>query len=252
MEIIIPAAIWAATSIYTALTGIFTHWSRPHLARAFTITITARSLLLIGVLVFVVKLPVPYVLALFAVTATIGLAVEILGVHTAFPFGPYAYTQTLRPHIYKVPWQIALAWWMVTAPAAAVAAAISAAISPSLALTIPIAALLIAASDIFIDNTCVPIGMWHWTPRPGSRATGKNKIPISNYLGWFATAALIATLMLLIPPRTFTPAPALIVLFFIELTMQIIAFLFIWPWRSPRIALAGAILLGWPLLILLR
>ncbi|HET8970310.1 MAG TPA: carotenoid biosynthesis protein, partial [Candidatus Nanopelagicales bacterium] len=50
----------------------------------------------------------------WAVAATgIGLAVEVLGVHTGLPFGEYAYTGRLGPAVLGVPVVIALAWAMM-------------------------------------------------------------------------------------------------------------------------------------------
>src|SRR2546425_880014 len=45
----------------------------------------------------------PVAVAVFAVAAGVGLAVEALGVHTGFPFGRYAYTSTLGVRVAGVP-----------------------------------------------------------------------------------------------------------------------------------------------------
>ena len=50
-------------------------------------------------------------LALVAITAGGGLAIEILGVHTGFPFGAYAYSDALGPRLRPGICSSTRRWW---------------------------------------------------------------------------------------------------------------------------------------------
>ena len=235
MTIVILLAACALSQIAVAVIGIFSRWNSATLARAFTISLLIRAAALVLALRSA-GVPAPRVALLFAIIAISGYLVELLGSRSGFPFGRYRYNNLLRPEIYGVPWQIALAWWVVTIPAFAVASQIT-------AIPIIATALLVAASDLFIDHTCVSIGFWSWRRR--GLIFG---IPISNYCGWLATAAILAAVAVPILP----PLPLyLSTFFYLDLILQAVAYLFIWPWRRRPIALIGLALHIWPVAIYL-
>lgn len=121
--------------------------------------------------------------AMFGSAAAITLAAEALGASTGFPFGAYTYTGTLGPQIFGlVPWLIPVAWCGMLYPAWAVAGAITRRSAPRIA----VAALAMTAWDLSLDPRMVADGHWVW------RTTGPYfGIPLENFVGWAATAALV-------------------------------------------------------------
>lgn len=114
-----------------------------------------------------------------------GLAVELLGVATGFPFGDYAYAEgRIGPMLGDVPLVIPLAWSMVGYPALVVARLITA--GPLAGITLGAGAL--AAWDLFLDPQMVAEGYWTWS---SSGPYLIDVIPVTNYLAWFATAWLM-------------------------------------------------------------
>lgn len=86
-------------------------------------------------------------------TATLGgFAVEAIGVATGFPFGTYDYSGQLGPKLLGVPLIIPLAWTWMAWPAWLAAQRL-----PSWA-RIPVAALGLAAWDLFLDPQMVAEG----------------------------------------------------------------------------------------------
>lgn len=119
-------------------------------------------------------------LALVTITAGGGLAIEILGVHTGFPFGEYAYSGALGPRLAGVPLVVPLAWTWMAWPAWLA----------SLRLTPLLAPVALAAWDLFLDPQMVAEGYWRWAD-PAPALPGVPDVPVSNYLGWLAVAALM-------------------------------------------------------------
>ncbi|WP_083672490.1 carotenoid biosynthesis protein [Micromonospora sp. CB01531] len=134
--------------------------------------------------------------ALVAVATGGGFAVEALGVATGFPFGSYDYSGELGPKLAGVPLIIPLAWtWMawpawltavrLTRPATAGGARFRR------ACRIVLAAVGLAAWDLFLDPQMVAEGYWVWRDR-GPALPGLPDVPASNYLGWLLFALLLA------------------------------------------------------------
>ncbi|MGC4896650.1 carotenoid biosynthesis protein [Micromonospora sp. DT31] len=140
--------------------------------------------------------------ALVAVVTGGGFAVEALGVATGFPFGSYDYSGELGPKLAGVPLIIPLAWTWMAWPAwlAAVRLTRPPGGSPTgtghvgwgTRLTrIGLAAVGLAAWDLFLDPQMVAEGYWTW--RNATPALpGLPGIPVSNYLGWLGFGVLLA------------------------------------------------------------
>jgi putative membrane protein len=125
--------------------------------------------------------------ALIAVTCVGGLAVELLGVHTGFPFGRYRYSGALGPRLSRVPVIIPLAWTWMAWPAWLAATRLA----RPLAVRIPLAGLALASWDLFLDPQMAAEGYWRWRhPAPGIAG-----VPYSNYLGWLAVATLMMAVL---------------------------------------------------------
>lgn len=133
---------------------------------------------------------VRFAVTLVAVTAGGGLLVEAFGVRTGFPFGGYAYAGTLGWRLLGVPVVIPLAWTMMAYPALLVARRITAArVAGPL-----VAGWALASWDLFLDPQMVQAGHWVWETDGAYLG-----IPVSNFLGWYVTAAVMMGLLWRLP-----------------------------------------------------
>jgi len=172
---------------------------------------------------------------LLLITAVGGYGVESLGLHAGFPFGTYAYNDTLGPRIGGVPLIVGLAWTMFAWPAAVVAARLT----RRYWTRVVVGAWALAAWDVFLDPQMVQAGHWRWS-FAGPALPGIHTVPLTNHLGWL----LVATLMMcaLVPlvggPRADGWPYAL----------------FLWTWLSSTLALGAfwglAAAAGWGALAL--
>ena len=114
--------------------------------------------------------------------------IEIIGVKTGIPFGTYEYDPArLGPTLLQVPLLIPFAWFMMLYPAWLVVNDLVKAKIPAVLLS----SLLMATWDLYLDPQMVNEGYWTWF----ASGVPSKEIPISNFLGWFITAALIFTLV---------------------------------------------------------
>lgn len=129
--------------------------------------------------------------ALLLVTAVPGFAVEVLGVHTGFPFGSYDYAADLGPRPLGAPLLIGLAWTMLAWPAALAARALV----RSTAARVAVGAWALAAADLFLDPQQVAAGHWTWR-FPTPHLPGVPDVPLTNYLGWLLVAVPMSAAVL--------------------------------------------------------
>ncbi len=125
-----------------------------------------------------------------ASTTGLGFAVEVLGVHTGFPFGRYTYSTTLGWTFAGVPVIIAFAWTMLAWPAALAARRLV----DSFGARVLVGAWALASWDLFLDPQMVAAGHWTWTSAT-PHLPGVDTVPISNYLGWLGVAVLMSLLL---------------------------------------------------------
>jgi putative membrane protein len=117
------------------------------------------------------------------VTVGGGLAVEVVGVATGFPFGGYEYGDGLGWALLGVPVVVPLAWAMFAYPAHCAGVRLG---HPVLAV-----GWALASWDLFLDPQMVREGYWSWDdPSPGI-----NGIPLTNHLAWLVVALLMAALL---------------------------------------------------------
>ncbi len=134
---------------------------------------------------------------LLVVAGGTGLVAESVGVGTGFPFGEYAYAGTLGPQLLGVPLLVPLAWTMMAYPTLLAARWL---VGPHGWGAGPVAAVALAAWDLFLDPQMVAAGHWAWAfPEPG--LPGIEGIPATNFGGWLLVAVAMQTaLHRLLPP----------------------------------------------------
>lgn len=106
--------------------------------------------------------------------------VEVAGVALGAPFGTYVYSDGLGPKALGVPVLVPIAWTMMVYPAQVVGWRCAKRRAASLA----VAVLALATWDLQLDPVMVRAGMWTWR-EPGLAWFG---IPLTNFVGWGATA----------------------------------------------------------------
>jgi uncharacterized membrane protein len=122
-----------------------------------------------------------------AITAGVGFGAEVVGVHTGFPFGHYAYSGTLGARLWGVPVVVGLAWTMFAWPAALVARRVAA----GFAARVVVGAWALASWDLFLDPQMVTAGHWRWRD-PSPHLPGVGIVPLTNIAGWLLVGALIS------------------------------------------------------------
>ncbi|MFF4875841.1 carotenoid biosynthesis protein [Micromonospora sp. NPDC000668] len=138
--------------------------------------------------------------ALVAVATGGGFAIEAIGVATGVPFGSYDYSGELGPKLAGVPLIIPLAWTWMAWPAWLAAVRLTGGNGSTAGgnvstagrrvQRVALAALGLAAWDLFLDPQMVAEGYWTW--RNATPALpGLPGIPVSNYLGWLLFAVLL-------------------------------------------------------------
>ena len=123
--------------------------------------------------------------ALFAAAFAFGVAVEVLGERTGFPFGAYAYLAP-GPAVLGVPLLVPLGWFAFTLIALAVAPRGRARW---------IAPLALVAWDLGLDPLMVREGFWVFEQGPYFG------VPWSNFAGWYLAGWLLVAVLLWIEPR---------------------------------------------------
>jgi uncharacterized membrane protein len=159
-------------------------------ARAVLVTVTV----VVGFSVVLVAAgPKPAI----AVVVLGGFAVEALGVATGFPFGAYSYSGALGPRLLGVPLVIPLAWAWMAYPAWLAAGRLTA----NRLVRVPLAAVGLAAWDLFLDPQMVAEHYWTWQ-HPHPALPGVPGVPVGNYLGWLAVALVLMALVSIVdrPP----------------------------------------------------
>ena len=128
---------------------------------------------------------------LLVVAGGLGLVAETVGVHTGWPFGRYAYADTLGPRLAGVPIVVPLAWTMLAYPCVLLGRRLA---SNRTGLTAVLGGFGLASWDLFLDPQMVAQGNWSWAhPAPG--LPGVPGVPLTNYAGWLVVSvALIAAL----------------------------------------------------------
>jgi putative membrane protein len=145
--------------------------------------------------------------------------VEIVGLHTGFPFGNYSYTETLGFHIAGVPLAIGAAWYVTIVSARRICQTAS----RRPIRTALCSAVLTLAFDIALEPMAWHVAQyWQWQA---------DQVPIQNYASWFVIS-FVAVVLLEQGERTSYRAPTPSV----RLTALLILTLFIGLFTTVSIA----------------
>ncbi|MFF0455137.1 carotenoid biosynthesis protein [Nocardia africana] len=160
----------------------------------------------------------------------VGAVAEMIGTASGFPFGCYHYAHgRLGPALAQVPLLVPVAWVGGLYPIWVAAGLLCRRTGTRIVAT----AVGAVGWDLYLDPQMVADGQWTWcSAHPGLPGIGA--IPYTNYLGWFAVGALMATLLAALErrcaPRGAGPAVPIAVL--------------LWTWFGS--ALAHAVFLDLP------
>jgi uncharacterized membrane protein len=169
--------------------------------------------------------------AALVLTATLGgFAVEAVGVATGFPFGTYDYSGRLGPRLLGVPLIIPLAWTWMAWPAWLAALRLA----RSRPARILLAAVGLAAWDLFLDPQMVAEGYWTWRD-PTPALPGVPGVPIGNYVGWLGFALVLMAALSAAGGRAVA-----------ETVAGDRPLLALWFWTYASSVLASAVFLGLP------
>ena len=153
----------------------------------FFLTSASHSLITRGLL---------WTLGWFGISAGIGFITELIGVHTALPFGVYSYGSRLGPALFGVPLLIPLAWAMMSYPALLVGRRLAKGTMTSSL----IGAVALSAWDVFLDPQMVSEGHWTWSDT-GPELPGIHGIPLQNFVGWFFVSLIMMLALDRLPRR---------------------------------------------------
>ena len=132
-----------------------------------------------------------------------GFAIELIGVTTGFPYGPFYYSDSLGPKIADlVPYLLPLSWAPLVLGAVAATAPEGEITSKRRILWIFCATGLLVLLDGVLDPGAASLGFWVWPE--GGPYYG---VPAVNYLGWFFSSTLAVTLLLALGHRNWESAP---------------------------------------------
>lgn len=151
-------------------------------------------LLMFGLLIFTHQPKRLHFFGLVLLCFTVGMATEILGVHTGLLFGNYSYGDVMGVKFMQVPLLIGINWFVIVYCAGMVvtkfhnwieAKYVTAGSMLSQQLKnvsiIIDGALLATFFDYIMEPVAVKLGYWSWL--------GNGSIPFLNYLCWFVISA---------------------------------------------------------------
>ena len=207
-------AVWALSMVPTPLF--------PQLFAPFAYVST--GLLVLGVFGYALSRYGPRAWVLFAAAFGFGLLVEWLGYTTGLPFGAYDYTAP-GPQLLGVPLLVPLGWFAFTMIALALA---------PVGKKRWLAPLALVAWDLGLDPLMVSQGFWVF------EQGAYHGIPLSNFLGWGVSGAVLVTLLLWLEPRLAEDTSAdMRVVFWAQAFLMSLGLLFFGlPWAALTVLVA--------------
>lgn len=121
-----------------------------------------------------------------------GYLVEVLGVHTGYVFGRYAYGQGLGPRLWDVPPVIGLNWLLLSYCCGAVFDRLPV----SIYIKTVVAATTMVVLDVLIEPVAIQLDFWTWFGQP---------VPLQNYFGWWLVSLTLLGIWYGLPFRKQNP-----------------------------------------------
>jgi len=118
----------------------------------------------------------------------IGYSVEAIGVATGMLFGSYSYGNLFGFKIFETPLLIGVNWLFLSLSAHGVVQYFT----KNALILIFIPAFLMTGLDFFIEPVAMVLGFWSWE---------NNLIPFQNFMMWFATSAVIHSIIYYFGPK---------------------------------------------------
>jgi len=147
------------------------------------VSLTALNILLCGLLVFINRKPLWDDTIVLFIICIGGLIIEMVGVHTGYLFGNYAYRSALGTKIFDTPIIIGLNWYVIVASSSSLISKFNC----SRILKAIIAGALSTLLDVLIEPVAINFDFWSWTD---------SHIPIWNYVCWFIFSTTFAYIFL--------------------------------------------------------
>jgi putative membrane protein len=212
---------FATAAMVTILAGDFPVWMQgPYTQRVYELgwRYSGQVYIVLGALAALLHSAPRFgwgrAIAVFAVASGVALLSELGGTNVGFPFGPYHYTTMLGYRIAgDVPYAIPISWYYMLYGSLAICSRLLVAEDSSRrrwtwAL---VAGLFLTAWDVPMEVQMTQIQPAHWVwdlQRMPSWVPGWlgrpffYGMPLTNWIGWYATGVLVSRLMLAIVPPT--------------------------------------------------
>lgn len=108
----------------------------------------------------------------------IGFGAELIGVHTAYLFGPYQYGANLGVKWAEVPLIIGFNWGILAVTSSAVIHRVGL----NKYLSAILSAMLMVVFDYILEPVAIKLDYWHWI---------EGQIPVFNFVCWFGVSLIL-------------------------------------------------------------
>jgi uncharacterized membrane protein len=224
-----------ALTIFLQITYPLVHGTLLQYITIATVYMGALSMVVHAYLSFGPK----YAWRYFILVVLFGYFIELIGVHSGWPFGIYSYDSSLGLSIFGVPIVVPFAWVMMVHPALVAARRVTT------KWIFLYGGGLLAAWDLFLDPQMVSAGRWTWEVT-GAYIPFVPDVPLSNFFGWLlAGCAIVALLNVVLPferRKESASVRAVTILLSWVLFSGLIGNLFFFD--RPGLALMGTVVLG--------
>lgn len=121
-----------------------------------------------------------------ALLAAFTWAIELVGVHTGWPYGGFGYERDLGPMLLgDVPLALPVFFVPILVNGYLLGVLVLGRRARSVALRAPVVVALVVVLDLVLDPGAVALGFWAWED-PGAYYG----VPVRNYLGWVLSASV--------------------------------------------------------------
>lgn len=165
-----------------------------------------------------------------SITLGAAFAVEMLAVHTAFPFGDLRFESTLGPAVLGVPIAVPLAWLFIAYPTLLAAQRLT---EERLA-TAAVGALALASIDLLWDALTTANAHVTWSS-DGWTLPGLAPLPLQNLFGWLLVGFLLMLALDRLPRKTAKDA----------LPNLALSWIFVWGLAANAITMQSVAAVAW-------